>query len=123
MDNRAKELVKKMERERGFGMPWREILAEYDPDLTELYHQTMMHIISDKKGLSRKVKELIQMSLNAVTNYQPGFRAHLKNAINEGATPVEIMEALELAAFIGIHAMSSMLPIMADELKNRHPPA
>lgn len=117
MDERARKLLEQVDRERGFTMPWRRILAEQDPEFLELFHKQMMHVTADKKkGLPRKMKEIIQLTLGAYTGHEPGFRAHLRNALKEGADVTEIMEALEIAASGGIHAMSNMLPAMEEEL-------
>ncbi|MBI4334587.1 MAG: carboxymuconolactone decarboxylase family protein [Chloroflexi bacterium] len=117
MDEKARKLVEKIERERGFAGPWRKILAEYDPEFLELFHKQMMHMNEDKQGLPRKMKEIIKMTLSSFTNYEPGFRVHLRNALKEGATPMEIIEALENGVHIGIHSLATMLPAMADELQ------
>ncbi len=121
MDERARKLLEQVDKERGFTMPWRRILAEQDPEFLELFHKQMMHVTADKeKGLPRKMKEIIQLTLGAHTGHEPGFRAHLRNALKEGANVTEIMEALEIAACGGIHAMSNMLPAMEEELQKFH---
>ncbi|MBI4334606.1 MAG: carboxymuconolactone decarboxylase family protein [Chloroflexi bacterium] len=117
MDEKTRTLVEQIEKERGFGMPWRRILAEYDPEFLEIFHKGMMHVASNESGLPRKTREIIQLTLSAFTSHEPGFRVHLRNALKEGATPTEIMQALELAVMSGIHAMSIMLPAMEDEIQ------
>ena len=47
----------------------------------------------------------------------PGLTLHLRNAIGYGATQEELMEVLEIASVIGIHAATTAAPIVLDELQ------
>ncbi|MFC1971092.1 carboxymuconolactone decarboxylase family protein [Chloroflexota bacterium] len=114
MDERAKELIAKMEGERGFGMPWRRILAELDPEFMEAIHKLNMHTLQRKDGLPRKYVELIQCVTNALTFHEPGFRVHLRNALNEGIKITEVIQALEICTGSGIHYTSKMLPALEE---------
>ena len=118
MEDKVKELVDKMEKERGFAMPWRNLLAERDPKFMELYHRTAMHVFHDTSALPRKMKEIIALCLDAFTSHEPGFRAHVRNAIQAGATEQEILEALEVCTLLGIHNLSVLLPTLVDEAEN-----
>jgi alkylhydroperoxidase/carboxymuconolactone decarboxylase family protein YurZ len=48
--------------------------------------------------------------------YQPGLRAHIRNALGYGATREEIMEVIELVSVIGIHSAAVGVPILLEEL-------
>lgn len=47
----------------------------------------------------------------------PGTRIHIANALTHGATRDAVMEVLEIVSVLGIHTMSTGLPILIDELR------
>ena len=69
--------------------------------------------------LPPKIKELIYVAIDASTThlYNPGTRIHIANALKQGATRDEVMEVLEIVSVLGIHTMSTGLPILIDELR------
>lgn len=117
-DLKASELIEKIDKERGFSRPWRKLLADRDPRYMELYHQAFVHVMSEKKALPRKVKEIILICLDAATSYEPGFKIHVRGALEAGATEEEIIEALEVTCLIGIHHLSGYLHLMCEEMNN-----
>ncbi len=111
----AKNLIERMTKERGFARPWRSLLAARDPEYMELYHKTAVHAIQGRNALPRKFKEIILVCLDAVTCYEEGFRIHVRNALEAGATEDEILEALEVSSLIGIHCVAAFLPALVEE--------
>src|ERR1700745_3225017 len=69
--------------------------------------------------LPPKIKELIYVAIDASTThlYNPGTRIHIANALKQGATRDEVMEVLQIVSVLGIHTMSTGLPILIDELR------
>lgn len=116
MKDRAKELIERIEKERGFILPWPRLMAERDPDYMELYHNMAMHVFHEKKALPLKFKEIIAVCMDALTFYERGFRAHVRNALAAGATEDEILEALELLTLLGVHYLSIHLPALTEEI-------
>ena len=59
--------------------------------------------------LSPKTKELIYISFDCAAThlYVKGLKLHIENAVGYGATANEILEVMELASVIGIHAVTS----------------
>lgn len=51
--------------------------------------------------------------------YKPGLKLHMKNVLQYGGTPEEIMEVLELASLLSISTMDVALPILEQELDSR----
>lgn len=49
--------------------------------------------------------------------YVKGLKLHIENALGYGATPQEILEVMEIASVLGIHAVTSAAPILAELLK------
>jgi alkylhydroperoxidase/carboxymuconolactone decarboxylase family protein YurZ len=72
-----------------------------------------------KSGIfTPRFMELLSIALDAsVTHmYAPGTRRHIKGALQAGATPEEIMTALQICVSMGIQACAMGVPILADEL-------
>lgn len=53
-------------------------------------------------ALSRKNKELIAAAIGVVTNCESCMQWHIEQAVKEGATQQEVLEALEVAIEMGI---------------------
>jgi len=119
---RAKEVLERVERERGFARLWPKLLAERDPDLLETLHNEVTHVLDHRNSLPRKTKEIIMMCLNAFSFYEFGFRVHLRAALKFGATEDELLEALEVVGLSNLHGMTSMLPVLVEEMKNYQQP-
>ncbi len=117
MDDKVKELIDRIGAERGFRRLWHKQLAERDTKYMEHFHNLAMHVYRDG-ALTRKMKEIIAVCVDAVQLYTPGVRIHTRNAIKLGATEQEIIEALEVAAMLGIHYLSIPLPAIVDEFES-----
>ena len=110
-------ILQRIATERGFVRLWPRLLAERDPDYMECIHNLTMHPLQHRSSLSTKVKELILISLNAFDYYEFGFRVHVRSALKCGATEDEILEALEVVGIQKIHALTSMLPVLVEEIE------
>ena len=114
---RQEEIKARFARERGYWHEfWNDIL-EFDPELLAAY--TEFSAIPWRTGtLEPKVKELIYIAFDTAAThlYTSGLKAHIENAIGYGATPAEILEVMEIASVLGIHAVLTAAPIMAEIL-------
>lgn len=91
------------------------MLAEWDPGWAEQYER--MSTNPWRTGvLPRKTVELICVALNAAcTNLQPeGTRAHIRAALQAGASRAEILVALQMAALLSIHSCSLGAPLLLE---------
>ena len=113
---KAEAILERVNRDRGFVRLWPKLLAERDPDYMECVHNLTMHALHRSGKLPSKVKELILISLNAFDYYEFGFRVHVRSALKCGATEEEILEALEVVGLQKIHALTSMLPVLVEEM-------
>ncbi|MDO8568386.1 MAG: carboxymuconolactone decarboxylase family protein [Dehalococcoidales bacterium] len=113
-EQKTKELIERITRERGFTRGWHKLLAERDPDFMEAYHHAATIAFRDGK-LPRKYKEIIAIVMDALTYYEDGLRVHVRNALKLGVTEEEILEALEVTALLSIHHLSVHLPALIDE--------
>jgi alkylhydroperoxidase/carboxymuconolactone decarboxylase family protein YurZ len=100
---------------------WSELwdgVLELSPEFFEAY--SALSSVPWKHGtLQPKLKELIYVAVDASTThlYNPGTRIHIANALKHGATRDEVMEVLEIVSVLGIHTMSTGLPILIEELR------
>lgn len=90
--------------------------------LDEDYFQVYLDLSADpwRRGvLEPKVRELVYLSIASSCTHlnEQGIRIHIQNALKHGATKEEIMEVFELTSVLGIHAITSGLPILVDLLK------
>lgn len=72
-------------------------------------------------SLEPKIRELIYIAIDATVThlYAPGIRQHMRFALHQGATPLEILEVLELVAHIGIYAPALGMRVLHDVLAAR----
>lgn len=114
------EIKREFIRVRGTWSETWEGVLRLDPEFLRAY----LHFSAvpwRKNHLDDKVKEFIYIAIdaNATHMYLPGVRQHIAAALKLGATPQEIMEVLELAATLGIHAMNIGVPILAEVLTEK----
>lgn len=115
---KAKAILDKVRKERGYLHPSREVLCERDPRYLEVYHHLFTHVMKENRKLSLKVKEMIIAAINAATNYEEGLRVHVRAALEAGATEDEVFEAIEVASLpAGIHTITFSMPIFAEVCK------
>jgi len=111
------ELKRKFIEERGYWAEFWDGFLALDPELFEAYLE--FSTVPWKKGhLEPKIKELIYIAIDAATThlYEPGLRIHIRNAFNYGATTEEIMEVYELVSVLGMHTVTTGVPVLVDEL-------
>lgn len=100
-----------------WGEPWETVLA-VDPEFVAAYLR--MYLVPWRHGaLSPKFAELCYLAVSASAThlYLPGIRSHIKAALDLGAEPGEIVEVLELAATLGIHAMNIGVPLLVEVME------
>ncbi|WP_226553884.1 carboxymuconolactone decarboxylase family protein [Celeribacter naphthalenivorans] len=114
---RTKEVLERVERERGMARGWTRMLAERDPDMLERLHDTVMHPLFKRDSLPLKFKFTLMICLNAYQFHEFGVRAQTRAALKHGATEEEILEALEIVALSNLHGMSTALPAVIEEFE------
>ena len=79
-----------------------EIIAQLDPEYFEKLKGLYVDGTFGRDGaLSRKTKELIMVGITCALRAQRGVRIHSQRALSLGATPQEVLEAMEVAAIPG----------------------
>jgi alkylhydroperoxidase/carboxymuconolactone decarboxylase family protein YurZ len=113
--------LKEMDRGlMGILHPGHKALASMDEIYLDKVKEYYIDFTVERKGaaLHRKVKELIIMSVCAAMARFGGTRLHLKRALLAGATPREVLEALQTAAIpAGLPVVWNGAAILADEIK------
>lgn len=117
---RQEEIKQEFIRVRGTWSDTWEGVLRLDPEFLKAYLD-FSAVPWRKNHLADKVKEFIYIAIdaNATHLYLPGVRQHIRAALKLGATPQEIMEVLELAATLGIHAMNVGVPILVEVLTEK----
>jgi len=79
-----------------------EAIAQLDPEYFEYLKGFYVDATFAREGaLPRKTKELIMVGITCAMNRPRGVRLHTERALNLGATPREVLEAVEVAAIPG----------------------
>jgi alkylhydroperoxidase/carboxymuconolactone decarboxylase family protein YurZ len=117
LSDRQREIKAEFEAKRGYWNAFWDDMLALDPEFFAAY--TQFSSVPWVSGtLEPKVKELIYTAfdVSATHLYVSGLRQHIRNALAYGATREEVMEVIELASVIGIHAANVGVPILLEEL-------
>lgn len=117
-DERRKRIKADFVKARGFWTDtWNPIL-QLDPDFFEAYMR-FSSLPGRRNILEPKVREILYCAFDAATThlYNRGTKIHMRNALQLGVTPEEILEMLELVSFIGMNGVVNGASILAQESK------
>ena len=79
-----------------------DIIAKLDPEYFEKLKGLYVDGTFGREGaLPRKTKELIMIGITCALNRSRGVRLHCERALALGASPREVLEAVEVAAIPG----------------------
>src|SRR5215204_3465875 len=79
-----------------------DIIAKLDPEYFEKLKGLYVDGTFGRDGaLPRKTKELIMVGISCALRLQRGVRIHSERALTLGASPREVLEAMEVAAIPG----------------------
>lgn len=114
------ELKERFTSKRGY---WDELwdqVLEIDHDYFEAYLEFSAHP-TEAELLTPLQREFVVIAADASTNhiYLPGLRIHIKKALDYGATREEIMAVIEIASCIGANTVSSGVPMLVEEARDR----
>jgi 4-carboxymuconolactone decarboxylase len=92
----AQAFLEETHRQRGYTLEMHRIMATNDLDWLKKYMAFIDATYTGQRLLERKTKELLQIAVETALRADVDqIRVHVRNALNEGATPREILEALE----------------------------
>src|SRR3989475_13011519 len=84
-----------------YGYPWADWLAREDPQYATARQPVSELSVGEGKELSIKHREMVIIGILAFRGRQDGVVAHMRRAIQHGATKRELLEATEAAAVPG----------------------
>jgi alkylhydroperoxidase/carboxymuconolactone decarboxylase family protein YurZ len=115
LDARQRQLKADFEQNRGYWNPIWDGVLKLAPDFFEAY--LAYSSVPWKHGvLEPKVKELVYCAFDcsATHLWLPGLKLHMRNALGHGATPLEIMEVIQIASVLGAHAFEYAMPALRE---------
>lgn len=93
-DNQA--FLENAEQTRGYTLEMHRIMAEADLEWAVKYNEFIEATYTGQRLLDRKTKELLQIVVEAALRADvEQIQAHVRVALREGASPREILEALQ----------------------------
>ena len=101
-DDRAERLRAEALKDRGYVYPEWDLVAREDPDFMESYNQYYRDALARDSGLPIKYREMVALGVLCFRGASEGALVnHIKRAMEHGATPAEVIGALEAAAIPG----------------------
>ncbi len=92
----SEAFLQRAEQQRGYSLEMHRILAEADLEWAQKYNEFIETTYTGQRLLDRKTKELLQVVVEAALRADvEQIQAHVRVALREGATPREILEALQ----------------------------
>ena len=121
----AQALLEDTHRKRGYTLEMHRIMASADLEWLKKYTAFIDATYTGQRLLDRKTKELLQIVVETALRADvEQIRAHVRIALNEGATPREVLEALEaVIAPMGALAFRRGLQAWAAETETSASPA
>lgn len=96
---------------------WREIIKGIDPELETRISGFTGHVVAGEGEIPRKYRELILMAVSSAIRYGSSTRTHGKEAMYQGASDKEVIEALALASLsAGFTAFIDGIEALGDQL-------
>ena len=96
MRNEKEKMLKEIMDKRGYILDFHRILVEEDPQFLRAYKDLIFSAYTNERTLGKKVKEFIFIAaLTALRADKSHIGAHMKLALENGASKKEILEVLE----------------------------
>lgn len=95
-DDERQLYLQEVQQRRGYTLDFHKIMAAADLEWLRNYDQLATATYYGQRTLDRKTKELLQtVVLAALRSDVEHIQTHVELALKEGATPQEVLEALE----------------------------
>ena len=92
----AREFLEQAQQHRGYTLEMHRIMAEVDLEWAKKYNEFIEATYTGQRLLDRKTKELLQIVVEAALRADvEQIQAHVGVALREGASPQEILEAVQ----------------------------
>ena len=92
----AQDFLQRTQQNRGYTLEMHRIMASADLEWAKKYNEFIEATYTGQRLLDRKTKELLQIVVEAALRADvEQIQAHVRVALQEGASPQEILEALQ----------------------------
>ena len=92
----ARAYLEQAQADRGYVLEMHRIMADADLEWAKKYNEFIEATYTGQRLLDRKTKELLQIVVESALRADvEQIQAHVRVALREGATPREILEALQ----------------------------
>ena len=92
----AQDFLQRTQQNRGYTLEMHRIMATADLEWARKYNEFIEATYTGQRLLDRKTKELLQIVVEAALRADvEQIQAHVRVALQEGASPQEILEALQ----------------------------
>lgn len=92
----VRDYLQEVQRTRGYVLDMHRIMASADLQWARKYDEFIQATYTGQRLLDRKTKELLQIAVEAALRADvEQIQLHVRLALQEGASPQEILEALE----------------------------
>ena len=92
----ARVYLERAQENRGYSLEMHRIMADADLEWVKKYNEFIEATYTGQRLLDRKTKELLQVVVEAALRADVDqIQAHIRVALREGATPQEVLEALQ----------------------------
>ena len=92
----AQDFLQRTQQNRGYTLEMHRIMASADLEWARKYNEFIEATYTGQRLLDRKTKELLQIVVEAALRADvEQIQAHVRVALQEGASPQEILEALQ----------------------------
>ena len=119
-NNMTRSEMCKKNYEALFNSPWNPD-AGTDPEMMEILQKYIFGDVFTVGNLDMKTRELITVTSLAVQQTLPQLNAHINAALNAGAKPVELREAIyQCAPFVGFPKTLNAIGVLNEVLKSRN---
>ena len=96
LSKESQEFLDQAEANRGYTLEMHRIMAVADLEWAQKYNAFIEATYTGQRTLDRKTKELLQIVVEAALRADvEQIQAHVRVALQEGASPREILEALQ----------------------------
>lgn len=110
LDEQQQQMKSNFQRQRGYWADTWDPVLRLSPAFFEAYTEySSVPFQEGHSHLDPKTKELVYCAIDCATThlFAPGLKIHIRNAIEKGATPEEVMEVFELAALMGAQTVTA----------------
>jgi len=92
----ARAYLERAQADRGYTLEMHRIMADADLEWAKKYNEFIEATYTGQRLLDRKTKELLQVVVEAALRADVDqIQAHIRVVLREGATPQEVLEALQ----------------------------